>query len=74
MHRGILQAIAAGPRDLAVTFVQISIALTPPLYGLVADWTGSYRSVWALLCCLLLLALVPAMLIRERDEPELAVT
>ena len=63
-----LLAEMAGPRRVgvatgfAVTFVQISIALTPPLYGLVADWTGSYRSVWAVLCCLLLLALVPAML------------
>jgi ACS family hexuronate transporter-like MFS transporter len=69
-----LLAEMAGPRRVgvatgfAVTFVQVSIALTPPLYGLVADWTGSYRSVWALLCCLLLLALVPAMLIREREE------
>jgi ACS family hexuronate transporter-like MFS transporter len=70
-----LLAEMAGPRRVgvatgfAVTFVQISIALTPPLYGLVADWTGSYRSVWAVLCGLLLLALVPALLIREREEP-----
>jgi predicted MFS family arabinose efflux permease len=66
-----LLAEMAGPRRVgaatgfAVTFVQSSIALTPPLYGLVADISGSYRAVWAVLVVALLLALVPAMLIRE---------
>ena len=68
-----LLAEMAGPRRVgaatgfAVTFVQSSIALTPPLYGLVADVSGSYRTVWAVLVVALLLALVPAALIRERE-------
>ena len=55
-----LLAEMAGPRRVgaatgfAVTFVQISIALTPPLYGLVADVSGTYRAVWAVLVCVLL--------------------
>ena len=68
-----LLAELAGPRRVgaatgfAVTFVQISIALTPPLYGLVADVSGTYRAVWAVLVCVLLLALIPATLMRERE-------
>jgi predicted MFS family arabinose efflux permease len=68
-----LLAEMAGPRRVgaatgfAVTFVQISIALTPPLYGLVADVSGTYRSVWGVLVFVLLLALIPAALIRERE-------
>jgi MFS transporter, ACS family, hexuronate transporter len=50
----------------AVTFVQTAIALSPPLYGLVADVSGSYRAIWAALACVLLVALVPAALLRER--------
>ena len=67
-----LVAEMAGPRRVgaatgfAVTFVQLAIALTPPLYGLVADVTGSYRAIWAVLVGVLLTALVPAALIRER--------
>jgi MFS family permease len=66
-----LVAEMAGPRRVgaatgfAVTFVQAAIALTPPLYGLVADLSGSYRSIWAALVCVLALALVPAALVRE---------
>jgi MFS family permease len=68
-----LLAELAGPRRVgaatgfAVTFVQISIALTPPLYGLVADVAGSYRAVWAALACVLVLAFVPATLMEERE-------
>ena len=63
----------AGPRRVgaatgfAVTFVQVSIASTPALYGLVADLSGSYRAVWAALSGVLLVALVPAALVRERE-------
>ena len=46
--------------------MQLAIALTLPLYGLVADATGSYRAIWAVLVGVLLAALVPATLIRER--------
>ena len=42
-----------------------AIASSPPLYGLVADISGSYRAIWAALSCVLLVALVPAALLRE---------
>lgn len=64
-------AEAAGPARVgaatgfAVTFVTCSIALSPPLYGLVADATGSYRAIWAALACVLAVAFVPAALVRE---------
>jgi MFS family permease len=73
-----LLAELAGPRRVgaatgfAVTFVQTSIAITPPLYGLVADVSGTYRAVWAVLVCVLVLAFIPAMLMREREEPAVA--
>jgi MFS family permease len=68
-----LVAEMAGPRRVgaatgfAVTFVQAAIALTPPLYGLVADVSGSYRAIWAALVGVLLLAFVPAALVHERS-------
>ena len=64
-------AETAGPRRVGaatgfvVTFVQAAIAVTPPLYGLVADVSGSYRAIWAALACVLLVAFVPAALLRE---------
>ena len=64
-------AETAGPRRVGaatgfvVTFVQAAIAVTPPLYGLVADVSGSYRTIWAALACVLLVAFVPAALLRE---------
>ncbi len=64
-------AETAGPRRVGaatgfvVTFVQTAIAVTPPLYGLVADVSGSYRAIWAALACVLLVAFVPAALLRE---------
>jgi MFS family permease len=64
-------AEAAGPERVgaatgfAITFVTISIALSPPLYGAVADAAGTYRAIWAALAGVLLIAFVPAALIRE---------
>jgi MFS family permease len=64
-------AEAAGPErvgaatGLAVTFITVSIALSPPFYGLVADLAGTYRAIWAVLALIVGLAFVPAMLIRE---------
>jgi MFS family permease len=64
-------AEAAGPArvgaatGLAVTFVTAAIALSPPLYGLVADLAGSYRAIWAVLAVILGVAFVPALLVRE---------
>lgn len=52
-----------------VTFISTAIALSPPLYGLVADAAGSYRAIWAALAGVLVLAFVPAALIHEA-EPE----
>jgi MFS family permease len=52
-----------------VTFISTAIALSPPLYGLVADAAGSYRAIWVALAGVLLLAFVPAALIHEA-EPE----
>ena len=43
-------------------------ALTPPVYGFVADQAGSYRAVWAALSVVLALALVPGSLVHERVE------
>lgn len=67
---------AAGPARVgaatgfAVTFVTVAIALTAPVYGLVADLTGSYRAIWIALAGVLTLAFVPAFLVRE-SAPEL---
>jgi predicted MFS family arabinose efflux permease len=64
-------AEAAGPQRVgaatgfAVSFTNVSIALSPPLYGLVADAAGSYRAIWAALAVVLALAFVPAALVRE---------
>jgi hypothetical protein len=35
------------------------------LYGLVADLAGTYRAIWAALAVVLVVALLPAMLVRE---------
>jgi MFS family permease len=67
-------AEAAGPERVgaamgfAVTFVTVSIAASPPLYGLVADATGSYRAIWAVLAAVLTVAFVPAALVHENRE------
>jgi MFS family permease len=64
-------AEAAGPQRVgaatgfAVSFTTVSIALSPPLYGAVADAAGSYRAIWAALSVVLALAFVPAVLVRE---------
>jgi MFS transporter, ACS family, hexuronate transporter len=64
-------AEVAGPERVgaatgfAITFVASAIAASPPLYGLVADLTGTYRAIWIVLAVILAVALVPAMLVRE---------
>jgi MFS family permease len=64
-------AEAAGPERVgaatgfSVMFVQIAIASSAPLYGLVADLAGTYRAIWAALAVVLAAAFVPAALIRE---------
>ena len=63
----------AAPRDrvgaatgFAVTFNFLAIAVTPPLYGLVADVTGTYRAVWGALFVVLVASLVPASLVKPK--------
>jgi MFS family permease len=64
----------AGPRrvgaatGLAVTLSQFAIAISPPLYGFIADTAGSYRAVWAALSVVLVLAFIPALVVRERED------
>jgi MFS family permease len=66
-------AESAGPdrvgaaTGFAVMFAAIAIASTPPLYGVVADVAGTYRAIWAALACVLAVAFVPALLLRERE-------
>src|SRR5437588_1867401 len=64
-YQGLLVTMiaeAAGPARVgaatgfAVMFVTLSIAASPPLYGLVADASGSYRAIWAALAGVLALA------------------
>jgi predicted MFS family arabinose efflux permease len=68
----------AGPRrvgaatGLSVTLSQFAIFASPPLFGLVADTTGSYRSIWAALAVVLALSFIPALLVREAREAETA--
>jgi predicted MFS family arabinose efflux permease len=64
-------AEAAGPAragaatGFGITFVALAIAISPPLYGLVADLTGSYRAIWAALALVLAAALIPALLLPD---------
>jgi MFS family permease len=64
-------AEAAGPNRVgaatgfAITVVTVSIALSPPFYGLVADLAGTYRAIWAALAVVQAVALIPALLVRE---------
>lgn len=65
-------AEAAGPQRVgaatgfAVSFTNVSIALTPMLYGAVADAAGTYRAIWVALAVVLAVAFVPALLVSER--------
>jgi MFS family permease len=70
-------AEVAGPERVgaatgfALTFVSSAIALSPPLYGLVADLAGTYRAIWLVLAGILVVALVPATLVRESPPDEI---
>jgi MFS family permease len=65
-------AEAAGPAragaatGFGITVVASAIVASPPLYGLVADVSGTYRAIWGALAVVLAAALIPASLIRER--------
>jgi MFS family permease len=64
-------AEAAGPERVgaatgfAITFVVTAVALTPPLFGFVADQAHTYRAIWGVLACVLALAFIPAAMVRE---------
>jgi MFS family permease len=64
-------AEAVGPEQagaatgFGITFVALAIAISPPLYGLVADLAGSYRAIWLALSIVLAAAFIPASLLHE---------
>jgi predicted MFS family arabinose efflux permease len=70
-------AEAAGPErvgaatGLAVTFTLASVAASPPLLGLIADLTGTYRSVWIAVVAMLAAAFVPAAALGGRAARDL---
>lgn len=53
----------------AVTFSIAGGAIAPPLFGLAADATGTYRTVWVLLTVLLLVSLAPVFLMERCRAP-----
>jgi sugar phosphate permease len=73
--QGLLIAMiadAAGPANVgaatgwSVMFVQLTVVVAAPLYGLTADWSGSFHTIFAVLTVVLALAFIPAALIREQ--------
>lgn len=54
-----------------LTFVAVAIAASPPLYGLVIDLAGGFRTMWAVLAATLVAALAVASRITE-PAPEAA--
>jgi MFS family permease len=52
----------------AVIGMQTATVVGVPLYGLVADASGDYRAVWLTLTGVLLAALIPVALLRERGS------
>ncbi len=57
--------LAATAVGLAVTGVFVAIVLTPPLFGLVVDRTGSYQLAWWLLAAVLVAGLPLLIWIKE---------
>lgn len=51
-----------------LTFTNTGIVLWPPLFGAVADLTGSFRWSWALLAAVLIASLLPLLAIEERTQ------
>lgn len=60
-------ARAGTATGFGITFIATAIAVSPPLYGLVADIAGTYRAIWVALAGVLVLAFVPAALIHEAE-------
>ena len=65
-------ADAAGPANVgaatgwSISFIQLAVVISAPLYGLVADWSGSYHTIFAVLTAVLALSFIPAALVHER--------
>ena len=65
-------ADAAGPANVgaatgwSISFIQLAVVVSAPLYGLVADWSGSYHTIFAVLAAVLALSFIPAALVHER--------
>jgi MFS family permease len=58
-------ARAGAVTGFGLTFINVSVMLAPPLYGFIADQTGSFRASWIVLGAMLALGLVPAVAMRE---------
>jgi MFS family permease len=54
----------------ATVGVQAAAAGATPLYGLLADATGSYRAIWLALAGALAASAIPALMVRETAVPE----
>ena len=72
------RAAAGVGSGIAMTFLQIGSTVTPPLFGYMADITGSYTMSWGLLVLWLLLGVVllgwvetTSPMAEERAEPHL---
>ncbi len=50
----------------AVGVAQLTIVISAPAYGLMADQLHTYRAVWAVLAGVLMLSVIPIVLLRGR--------
>jgi predicted MFS family arabinose efflux permease len=62
---------AGSTTGLALTFIGLSITVTTPVYGVIADVSGSYRAIWIALAAALGVATALVWLVPEinRDRP-----
>lgn len=56
---------AGAATGFALTFLSLAVVVSPPLYGLVADLSGSYRAMWFSLALVILSSILPAALVKE---------
>ncbi|MEZ5099878.1 MAG: MFS transporter [Thermoleophilia bacterium] len=59
----------AATMGMAITFIQGSTVVVPPLFGVLVDLTGSYRPSWLVLAGLLAAAVPVALSVRQRPAP-----
>lgn len=65
--------LAGSVTGFGLMFVWGASAWSPPLYGLVADVTGSYRVMWLALAAALIVSLIPVLLGREPDQVDMSI-